>query len=395
MPRPRPPPRTEPRSAPCARRPRASPVRARCGARSPRPAGRLPVARPARAASPPASLRRRSPARPPRRPARAPPPAASRMPHARARRRRHRSGATGAAHRGGRARASGGPRPRAGPPPAPRRPGPMHCRRPQPAPSRTCLLSLARCGPSYRAPDPVHGPRPARSRSMGAMSDDGQSPPPQPGQNPEPQPGPQAQAANSDRTDPHPPMPRDERGWQVAPAPDGRGMPEQRRAPAHRRPASCGSCSRCSPSTGCRCCCSSREAKPRDGAVQPVFLEQVRRAGQVDLLQATPSKGVQGKAPLPAQRQERDPDEAVRDQVPSFWNGSQLRPCSRKRTSDQRQVDHPRPLDPGGAAARVRADAADHRAVRAAGNGRPAAGRRSARNFGRSRARGSTPRRSG
>src|SRR5438876_245884 len=33
-------------------------------------------------------------------------------------------------------------------------------------------------------------------------------------------------------------MPRDERGWQVMPAPDGRGMPEQarKRPPPHRRP---------------------------------------------------------------------------------------------------------------------------------------------------------------
>src|ERR1700684_2354309 len=28
------------------------------------------------------------------------------------------------------------------------------------------------------------------------------------------------------RRDAHPPLPRDKRGWQVAPAPDGRGMPE-------------------------------------------------------------------------------------------------------------------------------------------------------------------------
>ncbi len=32
-------------------------------------------------------------------------------------------------------------------------------------------------------------------------------------------------------------MPRDKRGWHVAPAPDGRGMPEQlQRPPAHRMP---------------------------------------------------------------------------------------------------------------------------------------------------------------
>src|SRR2546421_6987259 len=39
------------------------------------------------------------------------------------------------------------------------------------------------------------------------------------------------------RSEPHPPMPRDKRGWRVAPAPDGRGMPEQAqsRPPPHRR----------------------------------------------------------------------------------------------------------------------------------------------------------------
>src|SRR5450755_2893055 len=42
-----------------------------------------------------------------------------------------------------------------------------------------------------------------------------------------------------DRRDAHPPMPRDKRGWHVAPAPDGRGMPEQAPSgpPVHRRPS--------------------------------------------------------------------------------------------------------------------------------------------------------------
>src|ERR1700736_2432112 len=41
-----------------------------------------------------------------------------------------------------------------------------------------------------------------------------------------------------DRRDTHPRMPRDKRGWHVAPATDGRGMPEQAPSgpPAHRRP---------------------------------------------------------------------------------------------------------------------------------------------------------------
>src|SRR5271167_2241717 len=43
--------------------------------------------------------------------------------------------------------------------------------------------------------------------------------------------------APTSRTDAHPPMPRDKRGWSVAPAPDGRGMPEQAPSgpPPHRR----------------------------------------------------------------------------------------------------------------------------------------------------------------
>ncbi len=45
--------------------------------------------------------------------------------------------------------------------------------------------------------------------------------------------------AGSRRADAHPPMPRDKRGWHVAPAPDGRGMPEQAPSgpPVHRRPS--------------------------------------------------------------------------------------------------------------------------------------------------------------
>jgi cell division protease FtsH len=43
---------------------------------------------------------------------------------------------------------------------------------------------------------------------------------------------------SASRADAHPPMPRDKRGWHVAPAPDGRGMPEQAPSgpPVHRRP---------------------------------------------------------------------------------------------------------------------------------------------------------------
>ncbi|HEX3909234.1 MAG TPA: ATP-dependent zinc metalloprotease FtsH [Solirubrobacteraceae bacterium] len=52
-----------------------------------------------------------------------------------------------------------------------------------------------------------------------------------------PQPSAQQPGKGASRTDAHPPMPRDKRGWQVSPAPDGRGMPEQTPSgpPMHRR----------------------------------------------------------------------------------------------------------------------------------------------------------------
>ena len=52
------------------------------------------------------------------------------------------------------------------------------------------------------------------------------------------EPAPEPDSPGASRADVHPPMPRDKRGWHVAPAPDGRGMPEQAQSgpPAHRRP---------------------------------------------------------------------------------------------------------------------------------------------------------------
>ncbi len=63
--------------------------------------------------------------------------------------------------------------------------------------------------------------------------------PDEPSSEPPPNGGvPGAGGASSSRSDAHPPMPRDKRGWHVSPAPDGRGMPEQEPTgrPAHRRP---------------------------------------------------------------------------------------------------------------------------------------------------------------
>jgi cell division protease FtsH len=124
-------------------------------------------------------------------------------------------------------------------------------------------------------------------------------------------------------------MPRDKRGWHVAPAPDGRGMPEQpARRPAHRRPGFLWfvlalialnwiSVLAFQPSTG-----EQRVTVP----FSPYFLEQVK-AGDV---RAISSKGdtIQGtfkqKLVYPPSKKNATPTKLFATQVPSFWNGSQL-----------------------------------------------------------------------
>ncbi len=50
------------------------------------------------------------------------------------------------------------------------------------------------------------------------------------------EPSTQPERTSGDRSEAHPPLPRDKRGWQVSPAPDGRGMPEHANPgpPPHR-----------------------------------------------------------------------------------------------------------------------------------------------------------------
>jgi cell division protease FtsH len=124
-------------------------------------------------------------------------------------------------------------------------------------------------------------------------------------------------------------MPRDKRGWQVAPAPDGRGMPEQPgQRPPHRRPGFLWfvlalialnwiSVLAFQPSTG-----EQRVTVP----FSPLFLEQVK-AGQV---RSISSKGdtVEGKfkskLKYPPGAKNATPTTLFATQVPTFWNGSQL-----------------------------------------------------------------------
>jgi cell division protease FtsH len=130
--------------------------------------------------------------------------------------------------------------------------------------------------------------------------------------------------------DAHPPMPRDKRGWHVAPAPDGRGMPEQAPSgpPVHRRqgflwfvlallalnwlsllffqPAS---------------------SQPRVTIpFNPVFLQDVQ-AGQVRSI-STKGDTVEGtfttKIRYPPTDTKATPTNRFKTEIPSFWNGGEL-----------------------------------------------------------------------
>jgi cell division protease FtsH len=139
-----------------------------------------------------------------------------------------------------------------------------------------------------------------------------------------------AESASQERSETHPPMPRDKRGWHVAPAPDGRGMPQQAPAgpPPHRMRSfwwfvlgliaiNWISVLVFHPSTG-----EKRVTVP----FSPYFIEQVK-AGSVGTIS---SKGdtIQGK--FKAKQRYPSSDSKAPDtklfatQVPSFWNGAQL-----------------------------------------------------------------------
>jgi len=125
-------------------------------------------------------------------------------------------------------------------------------------------------------------------------------------------------------------MPRDKRGWNVSPAPDGRGMPEQTPTgpPAHRRRGFLWfvvillainwlSLLFFQPSAG----------QPRvTVSFNPFFLEQVK-GGEVKSISA---KGdtIQGtfksKLRYPSTDKKATPSTLFATEVPSFWNGSQL-----------------------------------------------------------------------
>jgi cell division protease FtsH len=125
-------------------------------------------------------------------------------------------------------------------------------------------------------------------------------------------------------------MPRDKGGWQVAPAPDGRGMPEQAPSgpPAHRRPGflwfvlilialNWVSVLLFQPSSG-----QPRMTVP----FTPFFLAEVQ-AGQVKSI-STKGDSVQGtfktKLRYPPTNQKATPTMLFATEIPTFWNGAEL-----------------------------------------------------------------------
>src|SRR5271154_4308683 len=143
--------------------------------------------------------------------------------------------------------------------------------------------------------------------------------------------GPKAASADVQRRDAHPPLPRDKRGWHVAPAPDGRGMPEQAPSgrPAHRRPGFLWfvlillalnwlSLLLFQPS-------SSSEERVTV-SFNPFFLTELE-GGQVKSV-STKGDTVQGtfktKLRYPADDQKATPTTLFATEIPTFWNGAQL-----------------------------------------------------------------------
>ena len=135
---------------------------------------------------------------------------------------------------------------------------------------------------------------------------------------------------SSHRRDAHPPMPRDKRGWQVAPAPDGRGMPEQPPSgpPPHRRPSflvfvvvlialNWVSLLVFQPSSG-----EQRVTVP----FSPYFLERVKESqvGSISSKGDTIEGKFKAKLRYPPSDQKASSTKLFKTQVPTFWNGSQL-----------------------------------------------------------------------
>jgi cell division protease FtsH len=139
----------------------------------------------------------------------------------------------------------------------------------------------------------------------------------------------QQPAQDASRAEAHPPMPRDKRGWQVAPAPDGRGMPEQPPSgrPPHRRPGFLWFVLALIALNWVLVLVAQPSGQPRVTVpFKPFFLQQVE-AGQVASI-STKGDSVQGsfksKLRYPPNDTKATPTTLFATQIPAFWNDSQL-----------------------------------------------------------------------
>ena len=125
-----------------------------------------------------------------------------------------------------------------------------------------------------------------------------------------------------------PPMPRDKRGWRVAPAPDGRGMPEEHKpSPPHRLPWFWILVLGLLAVNLLSVLATQTSGQPRERVpFSPFFLDELQ-AGQVRSI-SSKADTIQGtfatKIRYPPSDAQATPTTLFSTQVPSFWNDAQL-----------------------------------------------------------------------
>jgi len=126
-----------------------------------------------------------------------------------------------------------------------------------------------------------------------------------------------------------PQLPRDKRGWQVAPAPDGRGTPPSTNRPMHRTRGFIWFICALLAINWLSVLLFEPAGQPRVTIpFSPYFISEVK-AGKVKLV-TTKGDAVQGtfkaKVVYPPGSKTATPTTLFATQVPAFWNGSQLEP---------------------------------------------------------------------
>ncbi len=143
----------------------------------------------------------------------------------------------------------------------------------------------------------------------------------------EPEPAPSS-AEGAEKAVPPAPMPHDKRGWRVAPAPDGRGMPEEHKPrPPHRWRAFWIFFIVLLALNWIFVLVAQPGSQPRVNVpFSPYFIQQVQ-AGQVKSI-STKGDQVQGtfvtKLRYPPSDQTATPTTLFSTQVPAFWNNNEL-----------------------------------------------------------------------